>query len=260
MKSVNKRDQDKLARFQRASDESRHRLIGASSGEVGSGKTYFWMTARNPVVFFSLDLGLEGVVDPYLQKNPKKEIRVWEREWMPTEETSQEEAITLRDEFLADFEYAVQNVGNGTVVLDKETQFWELFRYAEFGAPNDAPRNYPALNQRFSRVINIVKATDANAGFIQAMSDEWVTVKKREGGTKGQFSGNRQRDGFKKLAELVHLDLFHRRDEGDMWVDVKKSRGPGAMDVQDQSYLASETPFADLAVLIFPETSQEDWE
>lgn len=260
MKSVNKRDQDKLARFQRATDESRNRLIGASVGEVGTGKTYFWLTAPNPIVMFSLDFGLEGVVDPYLKLHPNKEIRVWEREWMPTEDTSQDEAIALRDEFMDDFEYAIQNVGKGTVVLDKETQFWELFRYAEFGAPNDAPRNYPALNQRYSRLINMVKATDANAGFIQSMKDEWKTVKKSDGGTKGAFSGNRIRQGFDKLEELVHQDLFHRREDGDMWVDVGKSRGAGALEVQDKSYLASETPFADLAVQIFPDTSQEDWE
>src|SRR5438128_15529 len=131
-----------FARYSPAVDEVKHRLIGLSVGEVGSRKTSFWLEGPGPIVVFSLDQGLEGVVNRELKNNPGKEIYYKEYAWMPTEETSQDDAIALRDELTEDYEHAIQNAR--TVIIDKETDVWELFRYAEFGAPNDAPRNYPA--------------------------------------------------------------------------------------------------------------------
>ena len=144
---MTKKPTDQWSRYTRATVEqyTRHRLIGLSVGEVGSRKTSFWLEGPQPIVVFSIDQGLEGVVDRILREvAPDKEIHIKEYEWLPTEATSQEEAVELRDQFTEDYEHALQHAR--TVILDKETDFWELFRYAEFGVPNDAPRNYPALN------------------------------------------------------------------------------------------------------------------
>lgn len=240
--------------FDLADPAYRHRIIGLSMGEVGGGKTHFWLQAPAPIVIFSLDQGLEGVVEQFVEQG--KEIRVREYEWMPTEETSQEEAVELRDKFTAEYELAIQHAR--TVILDKETHVWELFRYAEFGAPNDAPRNYPALNQRYRRLINLAKATDVNLGLIQSMKDEWTTKTKADGGQKGFKTGDRVAQGFSELDGLVHVVLTHRREQGKFFIDISKSRGPGGQDVWDQTFEGYS--FSDLAQLIFPSTNEADWQ
>jgi hypothetical protein len=245
-----------FARFAHADQGYRQRLIGASHGEVGTGKTSFWLGAPGPIVVFSLDKGLEGVVEKY---QADKQIYYKEYAWSPgafdTDDEAKAAAVALRDEMIADYEHALTVAR--TVILDKETNIWEVFRYAEFGGPNDAPRNYPKLNQAYRHFVNLGKDTDLNIGFIQSMKDEWATVKKADGATKGAFTGKRVRTGFSELDELVHIDLRHRREGGKFLVDVGKSRGPGSGDIQDQTF--EDLSFTDFSMLVFPDSRLEDW-
>jgi len=265
-----KQSSNPLSRFSLASHELRKRIIAASAGEVGTGKTRFWMTAPGPIVIFSLDMGTEGVVEEFRQDG--KEIYVQEYEWAPppvAEDTSYEEkeefkeqAQSIRDRFLEDFEVAVQNAR--TVVWDKESDIWEMFRYAEFGAPNDAPKNYAALNQRYRRAVNLPKSFDVNFGLIRGLKDKWGTRMKRSGnGTQPFNTGEREIVGFSELDGLVHTTLFHRREEGKFLIDVGKSRGPGGQAIQDQTLEAMSSglglTFPEFAQLVFPETDDGDW-
>ena len=247
-----------FARFTHADQGYRQRLLWASHGEVGTGKTSFGLGAPGPIVVFSLDKGLEGVVEKY---QSEKLIYFKEYAWSPGEfkdddDAAKAAAMDLRDEMIADYEHALTVAR--TVILDKETNIWEVFRYAEFGGPNDAPRNYPKLNQAYRHFVNLGKDTDLNIGFIQSMKDEWSTVKKADGSTKGAFTGKRVRTGFSELDELVHIDLRHRREDGKFLIDVGKSRGPGSGDIQDQTF--ENLSFSDFAMMVFPESTPEDWQ
>lgn len=243
--------------FERSSGLCRNRIIARSEGEVGSGKTHFWLTAPGPIVVQSLDQGLEGVA---LGEYDKKDIYPIEYDWSPTEDLEQDAAIEIRDQFIKDFEYACKHAR--TVLWDKEGQVWEMFRYAEFGAPNDAPRNYPKLNQRYMKHVNFPKSLDINFGLIQGMKDEWKTIRTKkasgESVEKGAATGNRIPAGFGDLGGLVHINLYHRREDGKFYIRVGKARGPGAHDIQDQEF--ANITFAELGVLAFPDTSEEDWQ
>lgn len=252
-----------LSRFTRAVDPIKPRLIGASFGEVGTGKTDWWLGAPAPIVVFSFDKGLEGVIEKYQEH---KEIYFRDYEWSPTEDLTQADAITLRDTWIDDFEMAIQNAR--TVLIDKETDLWEMFRYAEFGAPNDAPRNYPSLNQRYRKYMNMPKATDINFGCIQGLKNVWDTKTNRSTGKQTPFNtGNKERAGFNELEGLVHVNIEHVREGGKFYIKVGKARGPGAFSVQDETY---EVPtheegedgsgFREFAQLLFPETTAEDWQ
>ena len=177
---------------------------------------------------------------------------------------SQEDAILLRDEFIGDFEHAIQNAR--TVLIDKETDLWELFRYADFGAPNDAPRNYPLLNQRYRKYMNMPKATDINFGVIQGVKDEWRTVMKKDGtGEKGTPTGRRIAQGFSELEGRVHLNLHHTGQSIRSWaIEVGKARGPGGQDVAEKTFGPEEgfqgMTFTEFAMLVFPGTGEKDWQ
>ncbi len=249
-------------RYIKAEGEAMQRIIAASYGEVGTRKSSFWFEAPGPIVVFSFDRGTEGVIEQYQEL---KDIYVKEYEWSPTEELSQNDAVSLRDEFTDDFEHAIMNAR--TVVIDKENDLWELFRYAEFGAPNDSPRNYPALNQRYRRIINLPKSLDINFGLIQGMKDEWGEKINKKTGARGAAStGRRIRQGFGEIEGLVHINIQHRREreeaedgtpETHFYIDIGKARGPGSRQVQDQTFGA--LTFAEFATLVFPDTEESDW-
>ena len=230
----------------------KQRIIGASFGAPGTGKTHFWLTAPGPIVVQSLDKGHEGVA---LEEYNKKDIHVLEYDWQPTDELDQDETILIRDKFIEDFQYAIAHAR--TVIWDKETDVWSLFRYAEFGAPNDNPRNYDALNQRYRKYINMPKALDINFGLIQGMKTLWRVKTKSDGRSGLSKTDEQERSGFGELEGLVHVNIQHRRQDGQFHLDVGKSRGPGASDIQDKSFPG--LTFSELAQLVFPETSEDDW-
>ncbi len=256
------------AAFTQATDAEKYRLFGLSAGEPGSRKTSFWLEGPGPVAVFSLDQGLEGVVSREKRLHPEKEIWVKEYSWAPRKDVDmQEEAIQTRDAFEQHVLLASKHAR--TLLFDKEGDFWSLFRYAEFGPEqNDAPRNYPALNQRYRSWINLLKNTDCNVGFIDGMKDEWGTkVNERTGARGAASTGKRIRSGFGDLPGLVHIELYHSGlgpvgevpDATRDWnIHVGKARGS-----EGWKYAGNDIghmTFQEVGMLIFPESDIADWE
>lgn len=248
-------------RFTRADDTPKHRIIWAGYGEAGSGKTTFGLGAPGPIFIQSLDQGLEGVVEPFTQE---KEIFVKEYVWAPAPgaELLQTDAQDLREQFIADFEYALPRVR--TILWDKESDVFSLFTYAEHGfSEQGSPKNWDGLKNRLRRLISLVKETDINFGLLQGMRNEWVAgpVNPNTGKKGMQQTGKRIRSGMDEIAGLVHLDLFHERvktaGESLFQFSVGKSRGPGSKTVQDQTF--ENVSFSDFAQLVFPDSTEEDW-
>lgn len=244
-----------LDRFAKVSTMAKPRLIWAGYGEVGTLKTTFGLSAPGPIVVQSLDQGLEGVVEGVALD---KDIRECKYEWNPTDDMGQDEAIRIRDSFIEDFETAVGCAR--TVLWDKETQIWEVFRYAEFGAPNGNPRDYGALYQRYRRLFNMAKASTINFGVIQGMRSPWGETIKASGKTQLSKSAVRERKGMDEVEELVHVNIEHFRsdEDGKFKMRIGKARGPGARTVQYRTF--DYMDFTDLALMIFPDTEDSEWE
>lgn len=227
------------------------RLVGLSmQKETKSGTSHFWLTAPGPVIVFSLTPGdLEGTVEHFAEKKP---VYLKEYEWAPAEDGSftKEDAIALRDEIIADF-YQACSIAR-SVILDKESGFWELFRYAEFGAPKaDMPRDFDKVNQLYKKFIMRPKALTINFGMIQSMKDEWASATKKSGGLRAW--------GFGDCARIAHTILEHERSEtpGEFITTVRGTRGPGMKSVTDQAYTNLDVPT--LGQMLFPDTDESDW-
>jgi hypothetical protein len=242
-----------LDRFKRATASAVPRIIGASSGEYGSGKTHFWLGAPGPIVIMSFDKGLEGVVEKY---QDEKEIRIAEYEWEPTDDSfDQEEAIKLRDQFIEDFYFAAMHAR--TVIWDKETDIWNLVRYSEFGGPSERPNNFDRLNQRMRKYVNHPKKLTINFGLVQSLKDEWVSVTKANGKEGGASTGNRKKAGFKEVDGLVNVVLSHESNGDQFSVTVEKARGIGSAAVQNKTF--PNMTFSELGMALFPDTDVPDW-
>lgn len=249
--------------FIKSDQQDRYRLVGASYGEQGTAKTHLWLGGPGPVGIQSMDFGLEGVVNKWQKK---KDIFVKEYDWSPGQEgLSQDDAIELRDQFIEDYELLLKKAR--TIIWDKESEVWELFRYAEFGAPNDAPKNYPELNQRYKHLVRraVADREDVNFGLIQGVKEKWVSKPKRGEPSvlQAHNTGEFERTGFKELGNLVHLDMWHRREGGKYVIDVGKCRQNTA--ISDQSFSFDPTnaddfnPFVFMALQVFPESEPSDW-
>src|SRR2546425_146599 len=156
---------------------------------------------------------MEGIVEPFVEAG--KEIYLREYDWYPgTENFSQDYAVALRKQFIEDYEAALDSEAR-LVVWDKETDVWELFRYAEFGKPNDSPKDYAKLNQRYKALIERAKATGASLIVIEATKDDWGQVGPVSG-TTGKRSltktGTRSRGGFDSIDEIVFVETQFRRE------------------------------------------------
>jgi len=250
---------NEFARYTKADTSSKQRIVAASIGEVGTGKTSFWLGAPGPIVVQTLDLGLEGVVELYAEK---KAIYVATYDLGQTvgSEYTHAHAVEARDKFIADFEHAI-GVAR-TIIWDRESDMWDLFFYAEFGT-DDAfaaapPKDWDKLKGKIRRLIAMAKASDVNFGIIQGMKNEWVSkVNPKSGAKAATQSGNRIRAGMEGIDALVHIDLLHTRQNGAFGITVGKSRGPGGHDIQDQHF--DGLTFSEFAQLVFPESSPEDW-
>jgi len=235
---------------------AKQRLIGGSYGEVGTLKTSFWLGAPGPMLVQNLDNGLEGVIEEYQKL---KDIYV-ETYNANTDGVEQEEAIVERDRFISDFEDAITN-GIRTIIWDKETQVYELFKYAEFGAPSSNPNNYYPLFQRYRRLFNMAKASDINFGVIQGMQTPWGSkVNLGNGKTAGaRLDGQRKRRGMAEVEELVQVNIEHYLDAevNEFKMKIGKVRGPGARDIQNE--VIDALTFVEFVQLVFPDSDESDW-
>lgn len=250
---MGKSSSNPFARYTRADQPCKPRIIAGSFGEAGSGKTHFWMGAPAPIVVHSFDKGLEGVVEKF---QDEKEIYFVSHDWSPTDEISQDEAKEIRDKFIEDYKHSLTVAR--TVVIDRETDMWEVYRYAEFGSPNDSPKDYDALNKRYRWLVNAAKATDVNLGMLQGMKDIWSSKMNPNTGKVGLGGRtHRERAGMRELESLVHVNIEHAREEGQFLIRVGKSRGPGSNVVQDETF--SNLTFAEFGQMLFPDSSENDW-
>ncbi|MES2201243.1 MAG: hypothetical protein V4498_03235 [candidate division FCPU426 bacterium] len=244
---------DTFARYMRAEGVGKQRIVGGSFGEVGTGKTSFWLGAPAPIVVQTLDQGLEGVVEHYTRDG--KEIYVAEYDLGQTvgSEYTHERASVARDKFIADFEHAIQHAR--TIIWDRESDAFNMFSYAESGTTDKygalIPKDWEKLKGSIRRLIAMAKASDVNFGVIQGMRDEWAK------GKMGK-TGVRVRDGMEGIDALMHINLEHTRNGKTFGINVGKARGPGGHDIQDQSF--ENLCFAEFAQLVFPDSNASDWE
>jgi hypothetical protein len=166
-----------------ATAEIRPRLIFALDGEPGSGRTRFVLSAPRPIYVVLLDTGgLEGVLeDPNDVKVASYDMR---------KDLKQDEAKRVAQEVEDDIAEAREIAR--TVVIDKATALWQLFRLAEFGRlSKERSRNYEFVNTRMSELLRSYVDSDTNLLLIHDYADAYegdtkVGVKRAGfGGTEG---------------------------------------------------------------------------
>ena len=246
--------------FKPANDTIPLRLIWRSYGPEKTGKNHFGYTAAGPIAVQSFDIGLEGVVEKFLHGSgvPRRDIRVVEYEF-DKENCSQDAAVVLRDQFVEDFETALRRAR--TIQWDTETEVWELFRFAEFGAASDAPKNYVELNTRYRDLIQQAYDADVSLQLIQKVKERWISVKEPDRNGVARMrphnTGEMEPVGFKEAGYIVQANLQHSWTKERGFI-VKVLNCRQNMGIAGDEF--ENVDFPTLAQLVFPESHEDDWQ
>lgn len=161
--------------FSEVSQSIQARLIMALNGLEKTGKTHFALTAPAPITYLSLDFGTDGVIQPFAAK---KLIRIKEYK-IPKARKSVERAEAMSqaadvwEEFKDDYQFALDN--SRTVVVDTETEVYELIRLARFGKLEQVkPMHYgPLFRELKEVVIKAAYESNANVILLQRLKKEY---------------------------------------------------------------------------------------
>jgi hypothetical protein len=239
------------------------RLIWRSFGPEKTGKTHFGLTGPGPVAVLSFDVGLEGVVEKFVAAG--KVVYLAEFEF-DKDKCQQADAVEIRDRFTKAYALALDRAR--TIIIDTETELWELFRHAEFPFGTDAPKNYVQLNARYRDMIQLAYDAGVNLQLIQKVKEKWGTIKKINSQGREVDSpyptGELEPTGFKELGYIVQANLRHGwTKERGFVVDVVNCR----QNMQyagvslDAASMPSQTAptLPELGQLIFPTSTPEQW-
>lgn len=264
---------NKLAkRFNPASGEKKHRTIATIEGEVGTGKTYFCLTAPGPILVQDIDQGTEGVIEKFVEEG--KEIYHEQYVWNPGEPDEdtdnlkeeaelKEAAIEIRNKFEKDLFYAIDN-GVRSSIIDTESRIWQVYRYAEFGGPNGEQRDYDKLNLRFEAIIHKAKERDVNLFLIRSMKDRWgMYGKPKADGRKSFAKSGREVWGYEHLSGCVFIELTFIHDAEDeaapYKIKVGKCRHNKDLQFSTQDLGKDRFTFPQFGTLLIDGSSEEDW-
>lgn len=273
-------------RFALASATPKPRIMMRIAAEIGGGKTDFALDAPGPIFVQTLDQGLEGVVEPYVDAGKEIRVQSYTLGIQPGEEVTHDMAVEIRAKLVEDFEFAVASGYFRTIVLDRESDFWGLSMFAEFGIAEKTDafggadsKDWNKLRGKIKRMYAMVKATPMNMLALKGMRNEWGVsgVNPRTGKKISTPTGNRIPDGMEEVDGEVNIVAGMSRVDrpglpSQFFLNVEKSRGAGSRLVQGQTFEIvkpgtldedgeERMPFGfkEFAQLVFPGTTEEDW-
>jgi len=202
--------------FVRAEKELTRRIIVSLTGEEKTGKNHTAFTASAPLFVHSFDIGLDGVVQKFQRE---KEIYVadYELSIQPGEASPQEVAEAadkVWTQFISNYRDGLASCGNGTTVVDTDTECYELLRLARFGrVANVLPHMYGPVNAELRDMVRESYDHDANVFFLSKKTDVWENYVDANGKERGRKTGEKARKGFGDLPFLVQVVATTTRED-----------------------------------------------
>lgn len=234
--------------FSLAPLEIPHRLIAAINGHRGKGKTHQGLTAPGPIALFNLDLGLSGVVQKFRREG---KIVVVNDMKVPA---TQQEAVAEWERFLKAWTAALRARDIRSIVIDTESELWELIRMARFGALTQImPYMYTPVNAEYGRTLREIMTSDKNLILLRHVKPVYINDKRTKEYEAAGFGG------VEKIVEVV-ADVW-REEEADTptWnLTITKCRSQPTLDGETLSGIMASFPW--LAAQAIEGTSVEDWE
>lgn len=160
------------------------RLVQSHTGHQKTGKTHYSLaTTPEPVYYANIDIGTEGVSHKMAGRNIQEVVVRYEKGW------PQDEYKRLWGQLDVLYKDALAS-NAGTLVIDSETENWELEMLAEFGRTTEImPRTRGVLNSDKRAFINACLSSDMNIIFCSRVRPIWVNNENTGGFERRGYNG-----------------------------------------------------------------------
>lgn len=206
--------------FALAKPAANKRMIISLSGEEKTGKDHCALTFPEPIYIHSFDIGLEGVVDKFINGpfgHKRIYVAEYELEVQPGEASAQvvaDSADKVWNQFVSNYKDGLASCGQGTTVVDTLSEAWELVRLSRFGKLTQVmPHMYGPVNAEFRDILREAYDHDGNTVFLSKLVDEWENYTDSTGKEKGRKTGNKTRKGFSDLPFQVQINAICNRED-----------------------------------------------
>ncbi len=237
--------------FKAAEENPKRRLIVSATGKEKTGKTHFALSAPDPIAYQSLDIGMEGVLDKFLNgETAAKEIYLSEYTAKP--KVAEKDWERFRKDFRAALDMGVK-----TIVWDSATEVWEMVRLAKLGKLAQVmPHQYGPVNAEFRTLLREVYDSDVNFILLHKVKKMYVNDK---------WNGKYERAGFNDIAFLVQcvteVGRYPLKDEDhdrEFYLDITDCRQNA--ECAGERLEGEMCNFTYLAMTVFPNSEESDWE
>lgn len=243
---------------------TRKRLVISVAGLDKSGKTNLALTAPGPMAYANFDTGLEGVIHKF--EGTKRIYREDYRVIVPPRQSVEQVAGIANEvweRYKSDVRMAHKSPLIRTIVIDTESETWELIRLARFGKLTQVmPHHYGPVNAEYRNFLNEVYDTDKNLVILGRLKDEWENTVNAQGKEVGHKTGRLERVGMKDIPYIVQLNAIAHFDPmttpGDQFsLEIINCRQNSEMcgTVLPQSMCT----FQSLAGMVYPNSQETDW-
>lgn len=250
--TISKKEQTQLTKFGFDTDSAindYNRLIMAVEAFPKGGKTAFALSAPKPMSYLNFDrkieqstLDLLGVArdDLYV-----KEIRI-------NGDLAQDQHRAEWDQVCGSFMWMLRDSEDiRTIVVDTETEMWELARLAYFGKTTQVmPYMYTELNSVYKYMIDQCDKYDKNIIFLRKVKKEYKNDK---------WSGKHEVAGFSKLDWIVEVNarMGWDGDEEEFWLEIINNGITASMNGQE--FTGEMVSFPWVAAMLTG-TTPDEWE
>lgn len=237
------------------------RLLIATEGLPNTGKTEFSVSAPGPGIVLCLDRGFDAMLD---NPNPPKSRRddfAFKIIQVPlATQAAQPVYLDYWRGFYEEYKKALANPDARTVVLDGDSDSWELQRLAEFGKLTQVPAIMYA-NVNAARRAMIARAYDSGKIVISTnkVKDGYESKMSSDGKEVRIKSGNLERQGFSDQDYLFQLQLRHLYDAEKGTFGIKILRCKSDTTLQGMELWGEECNFESLVQCVYPNVPLADW-
>lgn len=185
------------------------RIVIGIDGLEGSGKDHLALSGPGDIAIISLDEGLEGVVEKFLESplGPKR-ILVAKHAMPVFQGMSQQESSSLATkiwkEIRSDYKDALETKGVRTIICDTGTEMWEICRMSWFGKLDQVmPHHYAKPNREWADLVRMGLVHDKNVCWLHKLKPEYVNDKN---------TGKYKRSGQSDMGFLVQAVVRTSKD------------------------------------------------
>ncbi len=199
---------------------TRRRLMLGTEGDTNTGKTEFAVSAPGPGIVLCLDRGFDSMLDnPAPPETRRSDFAYRVIPVILATQANQPAYVECWKHFYDEFKKAINHPDARTVVIDGDSDSWELQRLAEHGRLSGVWPQTKFADVKAARRVMIARAWDSGKNIIATnkLKDEWKAVLDANGNPvldktgeeKRAMTGRRERQGFPDQSYLWHVQIRH---------------------------------------------------